>query len=99
MKIKERFFAMASSTRIKDLDAQIHFLQTRKKKLEDRRKEQITTILARCGANNLPDDVLAGAILEAVQAYSKNDPRLPQWQQIGLKILKPGRGKKKVTST
>lgn len=86
---------MASSTRIKDLDAQILFLQTRKKKLEDRRKEQITTILARCGANNLPDDVLAGAILEAVQAYEKNDPRLPNWQQAGTKILRPGRGKKK----
>ncbi|WP_032113097.1 conjugal transfer protein TraD [Candidatus Paracaedibacter symbiosus] len=86
---------MASSTRIQDINAQIHFLQSRKRKLEDRRKDQITTILARCGASNLPDDILAGALLEAVQAFTKNDSRIPQWQQAGLKILKPGRGKKK----
>lgn len=89
---------MSSSNRIQNLDAQIHFLQSRKKRLEDRRKEKITTILTRCGANNLPDEILAGAILEAVQAYTHNDPRLPDWQQSGLKILKPGRGKKKAVS-
>lgn len=86
---------MVASTRIKDIEAQINSLQSRKRKLEDRRKEQISTILSRCGANNLPDDILAGAILEVVKAVSHNDPRISQWQQTGTKILKPGRGKKK----
>lgn len=88
---------MAPSTRIKDIEEQINSLQSRKRKLEDRRKEQITTILSRCGANSVPDDILAGAILDAVKAFTHNDPRLPQWQQTGTKILKPGRGKKKAT--
>ena len=88
---------MASSNRIKDLNTQIHFLQSRKKKLEDRRKEQIAIILNRCGANNLPDAILAGVVLEAVEAYTHNDPRLTQWQETGMKILKPGRGKRKIT--
>lgn len=87
---------MAPSTRIKDIEAQINSLQSRKRKLEDRRKEQITTILSRCGANGVPDDILAGAILDAVKAFTHNDPRVTQWQQTGIKILKPGRGKKKM---
>lgn len=89
---------MAPSTRIKDIEAQINSLQSRKRRLEDRRKEQITVILSRCGANNVPDDVLAGAILDAVKAFTHNDPRIAQWQQTGTKILKPGRGKKKMSA-
>lgn len=89
---------MAPSKRIKDIEAQINSLQSRKRKLEDRRKEQITTILSRCGANSVPDDVLAGAILDVVKAFTHNDPRITQWQQTGTKILKPGRGKKKISA-
>lgn len=86
---------MATSERLKTIDTQINKLQTRKKKLEEKRKNQITTILNRCGASKISDEVLAGAVLEAVRAFNQNDRRISTWQAEGSKILKPGRGKKK----
>jgi len=86
---------MATSERLKTIDSQINKLQIRKKKLEERRKNQITTILNRCGATKMSDAVLAGAILEAVRAISQNDHRVATWEAEGANILKPGRGKKK----
>jgi hypothetical protein len=86
---------MASKKRLQTIDIQINKLQTRKKKLEAKRKNKITTILNRCGANKMPDEVLAGAVLEAVRAFEKNDQRISSWQSEGSKILKPGRGRKK----
>ncbi len=86
---------MATSERLKTIDTQINKLQSRKKKLEEKRKNQITTILNRCGANKMSDEVLAGAVLEAVRAYNQNDRRVSTWETEGHKILKPGRGKKK----
>jgi hypothetical protein len=86
---------MATSERLKTIDTQINKLQTRKKKLEEKRKNQITTILNRCGANKMSDEVLAGAVLEAVRAFNQNDRRISAWQAEGTKILKPGRGKKR----
>jgi hypothetical protein len=86
---------MATSERLKTIDSQINKLQSRKKKLEEKRKNQITTILNRCGANKMSDEVLAGAVLEAVRAFNQNDKRISTWQTEGSKILRPGRGKKK----
>lgn len=86
---------MATSERLKTIDSQISRLQNRKKKLEEKRKNQITTILNRCGANKMSDEILAGAVLEAVRAFNQNDKRISTWQNEGSKILKPGRGKKK----
>jgi len=86
---------MATSERLKTIDTQINKLQTRKKKLEEKRKNQVTTILNRCGANKMSDEVLAGAVLEAVRAFNQNDRRISAWQAEGTKILKPGRGKKR----
>ena len=86
---------MATTERLKTIDSQINKLQTRKKKLEEKRKNQITTILNRCGASKMSDEVLAGAVLEAVRAFNQNDRRVSTWQTEGSKILKPGRGKKK----
>ena len=86
---------MAARERLQTIDIQINKLQTRKKKLEAKRKNKITMILNRCGANKMPDDVLAGAVLEAVRAFEKNDHRISIWQSDGSKILNPGRGRKK----
>ena len=84
---------MATSKRLQTIDTQINILQNRKKKLEEKRKNQLTLILNRCGAQKMPDDVLAGAILEATKAFSQNDGRVADWRSAGLKIIKPGRGR------
>ncbi|MBX9787117.1 MAG: hypothetical protein K2Y08_07250 [Alphaproteobacteria bacterium] len=86
---------MIKNIRIERLDGKINQLQTRKKKLEGKRISQLTKVLNRCGANTMPDEILAGAVLEAVKAYNQNDARVSTWKSEGLKILKPGRGKKK----
>ena len=86
---------MAANERLQKIDIRINKLQTRKKKLEAKRKDKIITILNRCGANKIPDEVLAGAVLEAVRAFEKNDRCISTWQSEGSKILKPGRGRKR----
>ena len=87
---------MANNVRIETLDLKIDQLQSRKKKIEAKKTTQLTKILNRCGANKIPDEILAGIILEAARAYDKNDSRISAWQSEGLKILKPGRGRKKL---
>ena len=64
-------------------------------KLEDKKARNLIKILNRCGVNTIPHEILAGAVLEAVKAYEKNDSRVSTWKSEGLKVLKPGRGKKK----
>ena len=91
----ERKLKMASTERLKTIDTRINQLQARKKRIEEKRKTQLSTILNRCGASKMPDEVLAGAVLEAARAFNSGDQRDSQWKSDGGKILKPGRGKKK----
>lgn len=86
---------MAKNIKIEILDRKIDQLQSRKKKIETKKTNQLTKILNRCGGNKMPDEILAGVILEAVRASEENDSRVTTWEAEGLKILKPGRGRKK----
>ena len=86
---------MENTERLKTIDTQLGKLQARKKKIEEKRKNKINVILSRCGAHKMPDELLAGAVLEVVKAFNQNDPRISAWKSEGSKILKPGRGRKK----
>lgn len=86
---------MAKSNRIEAIDNMINLLQARKKRVENKRGDHLIKILTRCGADKMPDEVLAGAVLEAARAFAKNDNRVSSWQSEGKSILKPGRGRKK----
>lgn len=86
---------MLKNLRIENIDDKINKLQARKKKLEDNKTRKLIKILNRRGLNTMPPEILAGALLEAVKAYEKNDSRVSTWKSEGLKVLKPGRGKKK----
>ena len=86
---------MLKNLRIENIDDKINKLQARKKKLEDKKTRKLIRILNRCGVNTITHEILAGALLEAVKAYEKNDSRVSTWKSEGLKVLKPGRGKKK----
>lgn len=77
------------------IDSKINRLQARKKRVESKRGAHLIKILNRCGANKIPDEILAGAVLEAARAYGQNDKRVEHWQAEGKNILKPGRGRKK----
>ncbi len=89
---------MAKEDKIIDINQQITKLQARRKRLEDKRRAQISTIMLRCGATALPDDVLAGVIVEAVRAYAANYQRLSTWKNEGKKIIHPGRGRRKANA-
>ncbi len=86
---------MVKNKRIETLDLKINQLKDRKKRLERKRINQLMKILNRCGANKMSDEILAGIVLEAVRAYKQNDTRVSAWKAEGLKILKPGRGRKR----
>lgn len=86
---------MAKSNRIESINSKISLLQARKKKVESKRGAQLLKILTRCGADKLPQEILAGALVEAVRAYAQNDNRISAWKSDGKTILKPGRGRKK----
>ena len=92
---KKEFYKLLKNVRIETLDHKINKLQTRKKRLEAKKTSQLTKILNRCGADKISDEILAGVVLEAVKACQKNDSRVSTWESEGLKILKPGRGRKK----
>ena len=92
---KKEFYKLLKNVRIETLDHKINKLQTRKKRLEAKKTSQLTKILNRCGADKISDEILAGVVLEAVKASQKNDSRVSTWESEGLKILKPGRGRKK----
>lgn len=86
---------MTKNKRVETLDEKINKLRARRKKLEGKRAAQLIKILSRCEADKIPDEVLAGAVLEVVKAFNKNDKRVSTWKSEGLKIVKPGRGRKR----
>ena len=86
---------LVKNARIETIDHKIDQLQARKKRLEEKRTNQFIKILNRCGANKISDEILSGVILDAVRACKENDSRVSTWESEGLKILKPGRGRKR----
>lgn len=88
---------MAILKKIQDIDSKISKLSARKKRLEEKGNTKLFTILSRCGANQISEDVLAGGILDIVKAVHNNDQRVSSWKNEGTKILKPGRGRRKAS--
>jgi|GEM_PF-1391053 len=88
-------YKLVKNMRIETLDLKINQLHARKKRIEAKRTTQFAKILNRCHAHEMPEEILAGAILEAVRAYKQNDSRVSTWKSEGLKVLKPGRGRRR----
>lgn len=86
---------MTKNKRVETLDEKINKLRIRRKKLEEKRVSQLIKILSRCNAEKVPDEILAGGIFEVVKAYNQNDKKVSTWKLEGLKIIKPGRGRKR----
>ncbi|MBM3468942.1 MAG: hypothetical protein FJX71_05885 [Alphaproteobacteria bacterium] len=86
---------MVKNNRLEKIETQINQLHIRKRKLENKRSDQLIKFINRCGANKLPNEILAGAVIEVVRAVGQKDKRISQWESEGRTILKPGRGRKK----
>jgi hypothetical protein len=87
---------MIKNNKLEKLEKQMNLLLARKKRVENKRTQEFMKIMNRCGIDKLPHEVLAGALLEAARAYGKKDSRVMAWEAEGRKVLKPGRGKKKL---
>lgn len=80
--------------KLKSLETKIIKLQSKKKKIEDKSKDQLIKIIHRCNANNVPNEILAGAIWDATQAFEEKGERVTKLKDIGNKLLNPGRGRR-----
>ena len=74
---------MAKKEKLTQIDHKIKTLQNKKKKLADKYNLELITLMKRAGAMDLPEDILLGALLEAVEAFKANSPCLKGWQSTG----------------
>ena len=91
---------MANGTKdnkIQSIDDKIKALQEAKKKLESEKLTETLKLMKKSGADTLPPEILAGAISDAVEAYTKKKDIVKTWQVKGQTILdktKKNKGKK-----
>ena len=94
----------------KEIDAKIKVLQAKKKKMVETRKVQLsnflTLLLDISGANVLPQEILAGALIDAAEKFQNKNSNpnqkesqqqnetLKTWQEKGTELLSQLRGKK-----
>ena len=94
----------------KEIDAKIKVLQAKKKKMVETRKVQLsnflTLLLEISGANVLPKEILAGALIDAAEKFQNKNSNsnlkesqqqneiLKTWQEKGTELLSQLRGKK-----
>jgi hypothetical protein len=66
-----------------DLDAQIKALQDKAKSLKDRQKTQLGELVLATGADSLPLEALAGALLAAVEQAGEKPETVARWTERG----------------
>ena len=93
-----------------EIDAKIKALHAKKKKMVETRKVQLsnflTLLLEISGANVLPKEILAGALIDAAEKFQNKNSNsnlkesqqqneiLKTWQEKGTELLSQLRGKK-----
>ena len=101
---------MIDQERLQEIDAKIKTFQAKKKKMIEARKVQVsnflTLLLDISGANALPKEILAGALIEAAEKFQNKNSNsnqkesqqqneiLKTWQEKGTELLSQLRGKK-----
>ncbi len=81
-----------------EIDAKIKALHAKKKKMVETRKVQLSNffiqVLDISGANVLPQEILAGVLIEAVEKFENKEGIVKVWQEKGTELLGQLRGKK-----
>jgi Conjugal transfer protein TraD len=75
-----------------DIDAQIKALQEKAKSLKDRQKTQLGELVLATGADSLPLEALAGALLAAVEQVRDKPEAVARWTERGQAFFR-GDGK------
>jgi hypothetical protein len=85
----------------RNVDAELEAMKQRARKLKDRRTTQLGELVQSTGADTLPVEVLAGALL-AIAQQSRRDPEAARkWSERGAAFFRDGarRGKASATDT
>jgi hypothetical protein len=80
----------------RDFDAQLQALVEKTKKLKTQKTTQLGELVQELGADALPVEALAGALLAAVEQSRKTPEAIARWTERGQAFFQQGtkRGKK-----
>ena len=80
----------------RDFDAELQALMDRAKKVKSQKTVQLGELVQLTGADALPMEALAGALLAAVEQSEKSSEAVTRWAERGQAIFQAGgkRGKK-----
>ena len=79
---------MEKKTQLKTLDQKIKDLQDRKKLLEQKQLLEVSKIIKKTHAEDLPPEMLTGVLLEAVEAFHQKKDSTKRWEEKGKAFLK-----------
>ncbi len=79
----------------RDYDAELQALMDRAKKLKGQKTVQLGELVQVTGADSLPMEALAGALLAAVEQSKKSPEAVARWAERGQALFQQeGRGKR-----
>ena len=84
----------------RDYDAELQALMERAKKVKTQKTVQLGELVQVVGADTLPMEALAGALLAALEQSKKTPEAVARWTERGQGFFQQGgkRGKKQATS-
>ena len=83
----------------RDYDAELQALMDKAKKLKSQRTVQLGELVQVTGADALPIEALAGALLAAVEQSKKTPEAVARWTDRGQALFQAGTGKRGKKST
>ena len=80
----------------RDFDAELQALMDKAKKVKGQKTVQLGELVQVTGADSLPMEALAGALLAAVEQSKKSPEAIARWTERGQAVFQQGgkRGKK-----
>ncbi len=80
----------------RDFDAELQALMDKAKKVKSQKTVQLGELVQVTGADALPMDALAGALLAAIEQSKKSPEAVARWTERGQTVFQQGgkRGKK-----
>ena len=79
----------------RDYDAELQALMDRAKKLKSQKTVQLGELVQVTGADALPVEALAGALLAAVEQSRKSPEAIARWTERGQALFQQSRGGKR----
>ena len=79
----------------RDYDAELQALMEKAKKLKSQKTVQLGELVQVTGADTLPVEALAGALLAAVEQSKKSPEAVQRWAERGQALFQQGSGGKR----